>query len=260
MRYCKGSFVISLEKDIPLLVYVRNCKFVSHQQLFEFLQRDGVEASRSSYNWRVQRLLKRHYLESVNSIRWQGCPVYSIARDGLLELETAGLCALAFNSSTRQRREQTGVLHALELNALRLALVRQALVVEWKTEMQVTSYNMVAEEPYQKDYDAIVTILVNDHVHEFALEFERTLKSAKRYERILEELEAEYQIDSILYLTADPVLLQSLVPRLMPIRKPIAFTTARAVREQSLAAPVLAYPGQANHMTLEEFLESAALR
>jgi len=258
MRYCKGSFVISLDKDIPLLLYVRNCKFISHQQLFEFLQRDGVATSRGSYNWRVQRLLKRHYLESVNSMRWQGCPVYSIARDGLLELETVGECAMAFNSATRQRRDQAAVFHAVELNAIRLALADQGVLIDWKTEIQVSSHNMVAEEPYQKDYDAIVRLLARDHVREFALEYERTLKSVKRYEKILDELEAEYQVDCIVYLTADPVLLRTLVPRLMPIGKRIAFTTARAVREQSLAAPVLAYPGQTNNMTLEQFLASGA--
>ena len=134
MRYGKGSFVISPSRDIPLLVYVRNCKFISHQQLFEFLQRDRLEESRGSYNWRVQRLLKRRYLESVTSIRWQGCPVYSITRDGLLELETVGQCAMAFNSATRRRRDQASVFHALELNAIRLALLAKALLVDWKTE------------------------------------------------------------------------------------------------------------------------------
>lgn len=254
MRYCKGSFVISFDHDVPLLVHVRNCKFVSHQQLFEFLQRDGVASTRGTYNWRVHRLLKRGYLQIANSVSWRGCPVYSIGRDGLIELETQGQCAMAFNSAVGQKRHPAEVLHALELNAIRLALVDKGLVINWKTEMEVCSYNMVAEDPYQKDYDAIVKIFVCDHVHEFALEYERTLKSVRRYEAILEALEAEYQVDCILYLTADPVLLRTLVPRLMPIAKRIAFTTARAVREQALAAPVLAYPGQSNNMSLEQFL------
>src|SRR5436305_1637631 len=38
MRYPKGSVVISGAGDIPLLRMVRNCRFVSHQQLFELLQ------------------------------------------------------------------------------------------------------------------------------------------------------------------------------------------------------------------------------
>lgn len=254
MRYCKGSFVISLDRDVPLLVHVRNCKFVSHQQLFELLRQDGVGSTRGAYNWRVQRLLKRRYLEKVNSVCWQGCPVYSIARDGLLELETQGQCAMAFNSNTRRKRDQAEVLHALELNAIRLALWDTGLLIDWQTEMEVCSHNMLAEEPYQKDYDAIVKIWVHDHGHEFALEYERTLKSAKRYEKIMEELETEYQIDRILYLTADPVLLSTLIPKLTPTSARVGFTTARALREQSLAAQIVGPDGSV--MTLEQFFES----
>jgi hypothetical protein len=256
MRYRKGSIGISLARDIPLLLYARNCKAISHQQLFEFLQQDGVETSRNAYDWRVRRLLKRHYLELVTSTRWRGFSVYSITRDALLELESVGQYAVAFNSATPRGRRKASVYHALELNAIRLALRKQGLLADWKTEMQVVSFNMVAEHPYQKNYDAIVTLAVGDQLHEFALEYERTLKSVRRYEKILEALEDEHQVGCILYLTADPVLLQALIPRLIPINKSIAFTTATAVRERALAAPVLAYPGKRNNITLEQFLRS----
>lgn len=119
---------------------------------------------------------------------------------------------------------------------------------------------MVAEEPYQKDYDALVTISLGNQLYDFALEYERTLKSSKRYERILEALEAENQVDCILYLTADPVLLRTLIPRLTPITKNIAFTTAQAVREQSLAATVLAFPGEGDNITLGRFLMAGAYK
>jgi hypothetical protein len=260
MRYCKGAFVISPERDIPLLLYVRNSNFISHDQLFEFVHQDCVEWSRSAYNWRVQRLLRRHYLEPVTTMRWQGCAVYTVTRDALTELESFGHCAVAFNSATRRRRDQATVYHALELNAIRLAFGAKGVLHEWKTEMQVGSFNMVAKNPYQKDYDALVTLLVGDQWYDFALEYERTLKSVKRYEKILEALENEYQVDCILYLTADPVLLRTLVPRMRPVTKSIAFTTARAVREQSLAAPLLAYPGPDYHITLEQFLRLGAYK
>jgi len=242
------------------LLYVRNCNYVSHDQLFEFLQRDGVETSRSSYDWRVRRLLKCQYLESVTTMRWQGCPVYTIGRNALFYLEGVGECVVAFNSATRRRRDQSTLCHALEINAIRLALLARGLLFEWKTEMQVGSYNMVAEEPYQKDYDALVTISLGNQLYDFALEYERTLKSSKRYERILEALEAENQVDCILYLTADPVLLRTLIPRLIPITKNIAFTTAQAVREQSLAATVLAFPGEGDNITLGRFLMSGVYK
>ncbi len=43
MRYAKGSLVISEERDIPLLRQVRNSRFVSHDQLFEFMKFGGVD-------------------------------------------------------------------------------------------------------------------------------------------------------------------------------------------------------------------------
>lgn len=178
----------------------------------------------------------------------------------LTELEGFGQCAVAFNSATRRRRDQATVYHALELNAIRLAFGAKGLLSDWKTEMQVGSFNMVAENPYQKDYDALVMLQIDDQLYDFALEYERTLKSLKRYEKILEALENEYQVDCILYLTADPVLLRTLVPRMRPVTKSIAFTTARAVREQSLSAPLLAYPGPDNHITLEQFLRLGAYK
>ncbi len=41
MRYAKNSLVINPERDIPLLLQVRNSRFISHQQLFEFMQYHG---------------------------------------------------------------------------------------------------------------------------------------------------------------------------------------------------------------------------
>jgi len=38
MRYAKNSLVVSPERDIPLLHQVRNSRFVSHNQLFQFMQ------------------------------------------------------------------------------------------------------------------------------------------------------------------------------------------------------------------------------
>ena len=63
MRYAKGSLVISEERDIPLLRQVRNSRFVSHDQLFEFMKFGGVDHCRNSFNWRVKRLLKYGQLD-----------------------------------------------------------------------------------------------------------------------------------------------------------------------------------------------------
>src|SRR6185437_6461597 len=62
MRYAKNSLVINRERDIPLLLQVRNSRFISHQQLFEFMQYQGIDHSRSGFNWRTRRLLGSGYL------------------------------------------------------------------------------------------------------------------------------------------------------------------------------------------------------
>ena len=56
--------------------------------------------------------------------------------------------------------DRVQVFHALELNAIRLALARNGLLVSWQSEVEISSTNMVSGTPYQKDYDAIVKIWV----------------------------------------------------------------------------------------------------
>src|SRR6476469_8544719 len=139
MRYCKGSTVINRDNDVPLLLHARDARFIGHQQLYELVKWDGISPSRHSYDWRVHRLLKSGYIERMDSISWQGSPVYSIAKNGLAELESQGECCLALNSSTRQRRVRAEILHSLELNDIQLSLIRNSLLVDWKGELSIGS-------------------------------------------------------------------------------------------------------------------------
>jgi hypothetical protein len=254
MRYAKGSFVITTEKDIPLLRQVRNCRFVSHQQLFELLQHDAVESCRSSFNWRIQRLLKTRHLERLDGVSSQGSSVYSVTQDGLLELESQGEFAIALQSRNRRRPDRARVFHALELNAIRLSLARAALLASWQSDVEVSSTNMVCGAPYQKDYDAVVKIWVGSEVRECALEYERSLKSAMRYEKIRASLEAEHRVECVLYLTANPDLLLALLHQLTPLAKRVGFATARSFREQLLTAPIWTDANRTT-ITLGEFLQ-----
>ncbi len=253
MRYAKGSLVITTQGDIPLLRQVRNSRFISHQQLFELLQYDAHVSSRGSFNWRVQRLIKAHQLERLESVSWQGSPIYSITPNGLVELESQGEFAIASHSRTRQMPDRAQVFHALELNAIRLSMTRNALVVNWQSEVEISSANMVSAAPYQKDYDAIVKVWIGAEVRQFALEYERSLKSSKQYEKVRAALEAERQIACVLYLTADSDLLLALLYQLTPISKRLGFLTARSFRERLLAASVTT-DARSAMVTLEEFL------
>jgi len=256
MRYPKGTFVITSERDIPLLRQVRNSRFVAHQQLFEILHCDAVASCRSTFNWRVQRLLKTGHIYRLQSVSWQGSPVYSITPNGLVELESQGEFAIALHSRTRQMPDRAQVFHALELNAIRLSLARNGLLVSWQSEVEISSTNMVSAAPFQKDYDAVVKIWVGNELREFALEYERSLKSAKQYERIRAALDAEHQIGCVLYLTADSVLLLALLHQLTPVSKRVGFATARSFRDQLLAASITTDANRAM-VTLGEFLQLA---
>jgi hypothetical protein len=250
----KGSLVITADGDIPLLRLVRNCRFVSHQQLFELLRHDAVLSSRSTFNWRIQRLLKSGQIERQNNLNLEGVPVYSITQRGLLELERHEEFLIALNSSTRQMPDPVQAFHALELNSIRLALARSALLVSWRSELEISSWNMVSESPFQKDYDAIVKIWVGNEIREFALEYERSLKNTKQYERVRAALEAERMVPCVLYVTVDANLLLVVLHQLTPIAKHLGFLTARLFREHLLAAPVTTETSRAM-VTLEEFLQ-----
>lgn len=254
MRYAKGTFVITSESDIPLLLQVRNSRFVSHQQLFELLQYDAIASCRSTFNWRIQRLIKTSHIERTANASWDGSPIYRITRTGLLELESHGHFAIALHSRTREMPDRVQVFHALEMNDIRLSLARNALLVHWQSEVEVSSRNMVSSAPLQKDYDAIVKLWVGGEVREFALEYERSLKSAKQYARIRAALEAERQIPCVLYLTVNPDLLLAVLYQVAPTSKPVAFATAEAFRGQLLATPVIT-DAKSALLTLEEFLQ-----
>lgn len=238
MRYAKGTYVITKDRDIPLLRHVRNARFISHQQLFELAEVDGLGSSRSAFNWRVARLIKTGHIKLVEGASWHGSRVYFITARGLAELESNGEFLLAMPSRNRQTPDRARLPHALELNALRLHLARQALLVHWQSEVEVSSANMMAAMMagggYAKNYDAIVKIWAGDEVREFALEYERTLKNAKQYEKIGAALDGEQRIGCVLYLAANGEILATLASQIITTFKRVAFATAHSFTAQLL--------------------------
>lgn len=251
MRYPKDSTVVT-PSDVVLLKYVRNVRFVGHQQLFELLRHDGEIFARSSFNWRVQRLLQSQRLEQIAGTWWKSGAVYSISRCGLIELESQGEFLIGFNSGTRRMAQAAQVFHALELNAVRLALAESGLLAEWQTDLEVSSRNMVSGD-YAKDYDALVKLWLYGRQIEFALEYERSLKNAREYEKVRLALEAERDMRSVLYLTAHPDLIVALLPHLACAKRKIGLTTSALFRNQLLSASVT-LAGENKLISCEEFL------
>jgi hypothetical protein len=227
MRYAKGGLVINPERDIPLLRQVRNSRFVSHSQLFALMRFGGSDRSRDSFNWRVRRLIKSGHIGICSGVFCAGSAVYRITREGLILLEHHGQFTNVLHSNTQHLSHASQVFHALELNAIQLALAHKNQLASWQSEVEIASFNTISRSPYEKDYDAIVDVWVGDNRARFALEYERTLKSSKQYERVRAALQAERQIACILYLTSGMEVLVHLVHELDSVPKKLAFANAK---------------------------------
>ena len=242
LRYAKNSVVISLGRDIPLLRQARNSRFISYEQLFTLLHHRRFEESRPSFSWRVRRLLDSGHLHACEGISWAGHPVYRITQKGLLQLESYGHFVPVIHSQTPRPPQLSQAFHALELNEVQVSLVRNNVLANWQGEIEIASANMMSAGGYQKDYDAIVDVWVPGGLRRFALEYERTLKSARRYESVCASLAAERQIGCILYLGAAQNIVFHLAHLFQPVSDRVAFATLRAFCEQKLRTQVLVSP------------------
>jgi hypothetical protein len=226
MRYKKDSLVINPERDIPLLRQVRNSRFVSHQQLFEFMKFGGFDHCRSSFNWRTRRLLGYGHLSICQGIFDAGSAVYRITREGLALLEHHGQFTTVLHSSTEHLPHPSQVFHSLQLNRIQLALAHKNLLACWQSEVEIASFNTISPTPYQKDYDAVVEVWIGEKRVCFALEYERSLKSARQYDRVRRALDSENRIGCVLYLTSGVEILVHLVREFESVNMNLAFANA----------------------------------
>ena len=253
MRYAKGSLVINPERDIPLLRQLRNSKFVSHRQLFEFMKLGGFDHSQNSFNWRLKRLLDSGCLGLCDGVYAIGSAVYRISSIGLSLLEHFGQFSTVLSSNTRHLPHPSQVFHALELNSIQLALARTNLLASWQSELEVASFNVLSKCPFAKDYDAVVEVWIGSMRARFALEYERTLKNNKQYEQIRWALEQERQLECILYLSPGTEVLVHLMRRLHSVQNKIAFAAAAAFQKGLLDTIVTVREG--TYIRLADWLQ-----
>ena len=209
MRYRKGTIALSDHRDYPLLRRVLHCGFVTSTQLYEFMQLDYCASSRNAFDNRLRRLLAhellvRHEIPAMN----RGI-VYSISRAGISEMIGKGeYYAGSLNSGGHPGGH---VQHALELNDIHLALKRTGMLVRWTPESDIRSRNEFTDIGYVKDYDATIAVSLDNREYRFALEYERTAKARRHYQRIWKRIEAESDLCRFLYLVPNHDLLSLLV-------------------------------------------------
>jgi hypothetical protein len=226
MRYVKGSIVLSEAQDHPILRQVLECGFVTHDQLFRFMQLSCRERSRNSFNNRLRRLVNNNVVVQGYSPLVPGSRYYSIPTHTALMLAGRGPLYAGAISGLEKRREVDALAHATELNDIHLALADSGLLIRWKPECEIRAQNDHTDFGYPKDYDAIVTITGPKGEIRFALEYERTPKKESQYLEIQRRLATEARIGCVLYLAPGHYTLSRIKKRFRPTGANVVFGVA----------------------------------
>jgi hypothetical protein len=260
MRYRKGFISINDLRDIPMLLLIRDSRAISLEQLYAVLPLLNIEANRNTTYWRIRRLEENGYVEQLKESRTVGCPVYAITHQGLGLLESRGHCLLALGSFSRTIVEDAEVLHMIALTAIRLSLLRSKKLILWKNELQVVSENLAVYGQATKDYDAHVTVRTSAGPRSFGLEYERTAKSAGRYQEIRDMIDADPRTSFVLYLSPSQELNFLLSQELAGTRAQIALGLLSQFHNEHLQMRVVVPEKHRNSWkVLEEMLIAKAM-
>jgi DNA-binding HxlR family transcriptional regulator len=204
MGFQKGSITLSPRKDIPLLLQVLHSRLITHNQLQEFMLLDNYEVKQKCFNWRVRRLVQAGLLNRECASPITPSPVYSITPVAALVL--AEHCPVLDNGKQKDSVSANHLRHSIGLNELHLSLSRQGILEDWQSEVTIRAKNELTSSGYVKDYDAIVTVRIEERQVTFALEYERTPKKSREYLQIRNLLEQENRIDRFVYIVPEPDL------------------------------------------------------
>jgi hypothetical protein len=126
----------------------------------------------------------------------------------------------------------------LEVNSIRLALMRTRQLRDWISESHIRAVNLVRTNAYAKVYDGIATVLVDHNEVEFGIECERTLKIQAKYQRIREAIESERRLNAFLYLVPSYQLLYALQQAFSGTQRLVLFGMLDEFKQHTLASRV----------------------
>lgn len=198
MRFQKGTIKLSRDRDWPILEIVFRCGFITSDQIFALTQ--PVNASRSAFSCRLTRLVQHGLLLKETGIAGMWRPVYR-ATDDCIHLLLQG--GEFYSGRTGFEGHTHACLHALAINELQLALYRSGRLARWIPLTQICSRNdYIQAHRYSKDYDGIAVMRVGEQREvPLAIEYERVMKAAYRYDQIREALETERYLRLLLFVT-----------------------------------------------------------
>lgn len=254
MRYRKGYIALSDERDVPLLVTIRNSRAITYEQICSLALLEGLESSRRSLHWRLTRFERSELIQRVPFDRFFSQPIYAITQTGLHFLESRGHALLSVPSTVKEVVRKTQILHSVELVDIRVALGKRGVLQSWEWELEIVSKNLVSDSAATKDYDALADVTIYGETRRLGIEFERTLKGARRYEELRRTLSADGTIDRLLYLTPSPEILYVLAVELRDVGKKVGFALSRTFQSDLLDAPVLTNSRAGDVVPFRDFL------
>jgi hypothetical protein len=259
VRYLKGSLRLKF-RDREFLHLVADSRFITHNQLFELIRLKALEFKRPIFNWRVRRLVSRRLLRKQVISYLGGDALYSITRGGIHALEELGVTYLGGYVEREKDPHEAQIPHVLELNRIRLALERSRTLVVWVPEAFIRVVNLSPTFCYAKTYDAVATVNLGNKIWaEFAIEYERTLKSEQKYAKILDGIATERRVQAILYLTQSYEILATLRWYFRRARLEILLALVNDFKKDVLDCQVDCV-ADSGRMTLREALFRAASR
>lgn len=254
MRYRKGYIALSDERDVPLLLTVRNARAITYDQVCALAATDGLESSRRSMHWRLSRLEGCALIQRMTYDRFFSQPIFAITSLGLQFLESRGHTLLSLPSTAKEIVRKSQILHSVELAGIRVALAQKGLLKSWKWELEIVSRNLVYESGKTKDFDALAEISVDGNTRSLAIEFERTLKGSRRYEELRGIFSTDRTADRVLYLTPNAEILYILAVEMRDVGKQIGFALARTFQTELLDTNILTNSSANEVVPFRQFL------
>jgi len=258
LRYQKGSIALNDRKDTPILRFVADSLYVTHSQLYFFSRVDEYENNRRVFNWRIRRLVRNGLVRKQMLPFLGGEPLYSISRGGIRALEQMGVYYLGANLDRERDPQEAQIPHALELNNIRLALHGTGMLCQWIPEPFIRILSLSPGTSYAKVYDGIAKVQFDGQYIRLAIEYERTLKSQLKYEKIRQAIESEKRLHGFLYLVPSLELIWALIDEFYRTRRLVFFALVDDFKRDVFGVKVWA-PSFCTTSLKEALLKVAAL-
>ena len=196
--------------DRELLEFVANAQRVTHRQLLEVALIKKVEKDRKTFEWRVARLAESGLLKKERPEFLNRTILYTITRMGILALENLGVHMLSLYVAPDESNVKHQIPHSLELNRINIALMKSGALFAWTPAHAVRVLYRFDKSSYAKVYDAVTTLVIDNEVYTVGVEYERSLKPAEKYVKILSQLSNQDQVDAVVYLCPNHMVLRSI--------------------------------------------------